>query len=366
MDIRNIYEKFSSSVSEPNIVEHFADSIKQIENEDVYDRFINKLIDEQDLSETEKKSLLRIKDLGDDKKELLFNYLMGLFNIYTNNIQTIHVKKVTLEARKKEQLERLEEVGTTFKQSQGLNETVKREIQANDYKFDSINYDLDILKITLIGIGALTIIPVIGFFKLFSKNVSIILWIITLLGFGGYVGYSYYMKNQRDPNNFDKYKFGIPNKNQVSGHTKDPNYEGIIDPKDASVGKVDKYVNEVKHKCEDGEDTTSPSVTTTSTPTPTPTTESRTKPVCKKKSKEGDEDEDAPCLLDDDKVGENTDKIKEKLNEIVELIKQNYMVCFGALGSIILVIIIGVFLYKRTNAPIEQVVTPSEVLNTPQ
>ena len=112
MDIKNIYEKFSSSVSNPNIVEHFSENVEdKVEaesenNGDVYDVFIDKLVEDSELSEKEKSSLLRIKQMGDNKKELLFNYLMGLFNIYTNNVQSNHIKRVALEARKKEQAER--------------------------------------------------------------------------------------------------------------------------------------------------------------------------------------------------------------------------------------------------------------------
>lgn len=355
MDIKNIYEKFSSSVSDPNIVEHFSEQVNiesQAEDpDDSYDVFINKLVEDPNLSQKERDSLLRIKQMGNNKKELLFNYLMGLFNIYTNNVQSVHVKRVALEARKKEQSERLNEVGTTYKKSQGVNETVKREIQVNNYRFNSINYDLDVLKIILIGIGVLTIIPVIGFFEIMPKKVTIIIWALTLIGFGGYGGYSYYMKSERDNNNFEKYKFDKPSKNFVSGHKTDPDYEGKIDPREATVGKVDKYINEQKGKC-DAEDEDSPAdVTTTVTPTTqakAPTTPA-TKPVCKPKETSGDagklSNEDT-----EDKTNKSQSELEVKFNELLELIKDNYMVCLGALGSIVIVIILGVFLYKKTSS----------------
>jgi hypothetical protein len=354
MDIKNIYEKFSSSVSNPNIVEHFSENVEdKVEaesenNGDVYDVFIDKLVEDSELSEKEKSSLLRIKQMGDNKKELLFNYLMGLFNIYTNNVQSNHIKRVALEARKKEQAERLKDVGTTYKKSQGVNETVKREIQVNNYKFDSINYDLDVLKIILIGIGVLTLIPVVGFFEIVSKKVTIIIWALTLIGFGGYGGYSYFMKSERDNNNFGKYKFDKPSKNQVSGHKTDPDYEGKIEPRDASVGKIDKYINEQKGDC-DAEDTESPAdVTTTVTPTTQvkAPTSAATKSVCKAKPKT-----DAGELQNEDtedKTNKAQSELNDKFNELLELIKENYLVCLGALGSIVIVIILGVFLYKKT------------------
>lgn len=349
MDIKNIYEKFSSSVSNPNIVEHFSEQVEiepQAEDQgDSYDVFIDKLVKDPNLTQKERDSLLRIKQMGENKKELLFNYLMGLYNIYTNNVQSVHVKRVALEARKKEQAERLKEVGTTFKKSQGVNETVKREIQVNNYRFDSINYDLDILKIILIGIGILTIIPVVGFFEIMPKKVTIVIWALTLVGFGGYGGYSYYMKSERDNNNFGKYKFDKPGKNFVSGHKTDPDYEGKIDPRDASVGKVDKYINEQKGKC-DAEDEESPAdVTTTvaTTQAKEPTTPT-TKPVCKSKPDSGDPGK----LCDENTESESPDELQQKLNELLELVKENYLVCLGGLGSIILVIILGVYLYKRS------------------
>lgn len=354
MDIKNIYEKFSSSVSNPNIVEHFSEQVEiepQAEEPgDAYDVFIDKLVKDPNLTQKERDSLLRIKQMGNNKKELLFNYLMGLYNIYTNNVQSVHVKRVALEARKKEQAERLKEVGTTFKKSQGVNETVKREIQVNNYRFDSINYDLDILKIILIGIGILTIIPVVGFFEIMPKKVTIVIWALTLVAFGGYGGYSYYMKSERDNNNFGKYKFDKPGKNFISGHKTDPDYEGKIDPREASVGKVDKYINEQKGKCDsDDEDSQSPAdVTTTVAPTTQvkPPTTPATKPVCKSKPDSGD----AGKLSDGDENTESKspDELQQKLNELLELIKENYVVCLGGLGSIILVIILGVYLYKRS------------------
>lgn len=350
MDIKNIYEKFSSSVSNPNIVEHFSEQVEiepqAEESGDSYDVFIDKLVKDPNLTQKERDSLLRIKQMGNNKKELLFNYLMGLYNIYTNNVQSVHVKRVALEARKKEQTERLKEVGTTFKKSQGVNETVKREIQVNNYRFDSINYDLDILKIILIGIGILTIIPVVGFFEIMPKKVTIVIWALTLVAFGGYGGYSYYMKSERDNNNFGKYKFDKPGKNFVSGHKTDPDYEGKIDPREASVGKVDKYINEQKGKC-DSEDEASPvDVTTTVAPTTQakPPTTPATKRVCKSKLDSGD----AGKLSDEKTESGSPDELQQKLNELLELVKENYVVCLGGLVSIILVIILGVYLYKRS------------------
>ena len=354
MDIKNIYEKFSSSVSNPNIVEHFSEQVEiepQAEEPgDAYDVFIDKLVKDPNLTQKERDSLLRIKQMGNNKKELLFNYLMGLYNIYTNNVQSVHVKRVALEARKKEQAERLKEVGTTFKKSQGVNETVKREIQVNNYRFDSINYDLDILKIILIGIGILTIIPVVGFFEIMPKKVTIVIWALTLVAFGGYGGYSYYMKSERDNNNFGKYKFDKPGKNFISGHKTDPDYEGKIDPREASVGKVDKYINEQKGKCDsDDEDSQSPAdVTTTVAPTTQakPPTTPATKPVCKSKPDSGDAGKLSDC--DENTESKSPDELQQKLNELLELVKENYVVCLGGLGSIILVIILGVYLYKRS------------------
>ena len=66
MDIKNIFRNFSSSVSNPNIVEHFnTEQQEEVLNEDVYDDFIDKLVQDKSLSESEKKSLLRIKERGD-------------------------------------------------------------------------------------------------------------------------------------------------------------------------------------------------------------------------------------------------------------------------------------------------------------
>ena len=368
MDIKNIFENFTSSVSNPNIVEHFDTHEQQQqeeENQDMYDDFIDKLVKDPNLSKSEKNSLLRIKERGEDKKELLFNYLIGIYNIYTNNVQTVHVKKVALNARKGEQAERIKEISSDYTKSQGSNETIKREIQVNNYKYESANYDIDVLKIVLIGIGVLTVIPIVGFFKVISKKVAIILWVLTILGLSGYGGYAYFLKTQRDINDFDKIQFDKPSKNQVSGHTTDPEYESSLDPKKANVGKIDKYINETECPSNgnggnggkggsDDSDHSPIDVTTQSTRSipsevHTPTTQvfltkPAQKPVCRGKPKiSGKETIDS----NDNDSKLDTSGVSEMLNDLVENIKDNKNVSIAALICIFVVIFLGVFLYKR-------------------
>ena len=86
MDIKNIYEKFSSSVSNPNIVEHFNIDISLEERNPNFNKLIDELKKDDKLSETERMGLEKIKTVENPKEQLrvLFNYLRKtLIHIFT-------------------------------------------------------------------------------------------------------------------------------------------------------------------------------------------------------------------------------------------------------------------------------------------
>ena len=70
MDIKNIYEKFSSSVSNPNIIEHFETAVEENSTKkEILNEFIDKLSNDPNISETEKFGLQKIKSITDPKEQ---------------------------------------------------------------------------------------------------------------------------------------------------------------------------------------------------------------------------------------------------------------------------------------------------------
>ena len=147
----------------------------------------------------------------------IFNFLEEQYNNQTTRAVDNYERKSDLESKIKEQEKELQKKKVALNQIQNLDDTNKRYIEMNLNMARKKEYQIKQIQVLLIGVGILTIFPIIKKFNVMPAQLLVIIWLLCLILLSSFVIFMMFIKDaNRDDDKFDEYNFKKPTDEQIA------------------------------------------------------------------------------------------------------------------------------------------------------
>lgn len=160
-----------------------------------------------------------VKQLGNnnDIKKKLWELLSSIYKNETTEAQLLFYDKDKLDKFMKEQENIINDDGILLNNLQSIDNTMKRQMEINLNEFRKTQYNLTIIKQSIIFIAVILIIPALVKFKAIEKKIGLMIWCILLAVLLIYVIFMIIIKNSnRDDINFKEYNFVKPTDEEIA------------------------------------------------------------------------------------------------------------------------------------------------------
>ena len=160
-----------------------------------------------------------LKKLGsnDNIKTELWGLLTGIYKNETEVAKLIFEDKDKYDTIIKEQNYIIDDDGILLNNLKTIDNTMKRQMEIDLNEFRKIQYNLTIIKQSIIFVAIILIIPALVKFKVIDKKMGLMIWFVLLIVLLIYIIFMIVIKNSnRDDINFKEYNFVKPTDEEIA------------------------------------------------------------------------------------------------------------------------------------------------------